>query len=134
MKNSPLLGFAMTALMLSACGLGTELEEHYEGYELATVDTFEVADSSLADSIRVRLAGTIGQTTAYSFDRIDFLRTDTLFQIAVWGKWRESSREEYVPAVNPFDTTLVFQSPLRGLHYIDVYASNGTLRDSTVVY
>lgn len=122
--------FVVTAV--AACSVG--IDEFTEGYILATVTTFEVADSSSADSINVHLAGTIGESTAYSFNRIDTAQTGTLFQIAVWGQYRESSKEVYEPTPFPFDTVLILRSTVQGMHHINVHSLAGILRDSTVVY
>jgi len=118
-------------LMLS-CAVG--VDEYSEGFLLATVTTFEVPDSSLADSIHIHLAGTIGESSAYSFNRIDTARTGNLFQVAVWGQYKESSKEVYDPVPPSFDTSFVLRSPLQGLHYINVNSLGGLLRDSTTVY
>ncbi len=123
--------FAASWIILG-CGVG--LDEVTEGFMLATVTTFELADSSSADSIRVHLAGTIGESSAFSFNRIDTAKTGTLFQIAVWGQYRESSKEAYIPIPPSFDTTVILRATTQGLHYVHVHALGGILRDSTVVY
>jgi hypothetical protein len=125
------MAFAV-AWIIPACSVG--IDEVTEGFILATVTTFELADSSAADSILVHLAGTIGESSAYSFNRLDTAQTGTLFQIAVWGQYRESSKETYTPVPTPFDTVLVLHSSSPGMHYINVHHLAGILRDSTVVY
>ena len=122
----------LAAFIMLACGVG--LDETTEGFVLATVTTFELADSTSGDSIRVHLAGTIGESSAYSFNRIDTAKTATLFQIAVWGQYRESSKQVYTPVPPPFDTIVILPTTAQGLHHVNVHALGGILRDSTVVY
>ncbi len=80
------------------------------------------------------MKGSIGETTAFSFDRINYSRTDSLFLIAVWGRQVQKPGASYKTRHIGFDTTLVLTSPLTGKHYIDVVAAQGVLRDSTIVY
>lgn len=122
----------LAVLAIAACSVG--IDDVTEGFILATVATFEVADSSSADSISVHLSGTIGESSAYSFNRIDTAQTGSLFQVAVWGQYRESSNEVYTPTPFPFDTVLVIRSTTQGMLYIDVHSLGGVLHDSTVVY
>ena len=129
------VAFALLAMSgLAACNRVDGYEESFDRAILAAVTTFEVADSSRTDSIRVHLAGIIGQSTAFSFDRINAPRTDSLFQIGVWGRWRESSGQVYELVNIVFDTTLVLQSPRLGMHFFRVFSPDTTLTDSTYVY
>lgn len=116
------------------CDRVNGFEESFDRAVLASVTTFDVADSTRADSIRVHLAGVIGLTTAFSFDRINVPRTDSLFRIGVWGRWRESSTKIYEPIPVIYDTTLLLQSPRLGRHYFEVFGADSTFLDSTFVY
>lgn len=118
---------------LITCDRVEGYEESFDRAVLAAITTFELADTSRADSIRVHLAGILGQTTAYTFDRINAPRTDSLFQIGVWGRWRESSGEVYEPLIVVFDTTLVLQSQRLGVHFVRVFSPDSTYFDSTYV-
>jgi hypothetical protein len=128
-----LAAFVLTFL-LQQCGQITAYEEEYDVAVLAFIEHFSVDDSVTQHSISVALKGTFGESTAFQFDRINVARSDTLFRIGVWG------REAYkTGVVYPFkhvgiDTVLILSSPLKGLHYIDVIAAQGVLRDSTTVY
>jgi len=119
---------------LTSCEKTSGYEESFDRADLASVTTIEVADSTRNDSIRVHLAGVIGQSTAYSFDRINAPRTDSMFQIGVWGRWREFSGEVYLPVIVVFDTLLTLQSPRLGMHFIRVFSPDSTFFDSTFVY
>ena len=136
-QHAKVVPAALIALLTVAGGAmacGTAVDEIEEGVVIATVNTFELADSSLADSILVHLAGIIGETTAYKFDHIDTTRTNSVFRIVVWGTWKRSSNETYQSALISFDTLLVLTSPLQGLHVVEVLSGTTTLRDSTIVY
>lgn len=121
-------------LAVAACDRVNGFEESFDRAVLASVTTFEVADSTRADSIRVHVAGVIGLSTAFTFDRINAPRTDTLFLIGVWGRWKESSRKVYEPIPVVYDTTLLLQSPRLGRHYFLVFSADITFVDSTFVY
>lgn len=119
---------------LEACGPVVGFEESFDRAVLASITTFEVADSSRADSIHIHLAGIIGQSTAFHFDRINTPRTDTLFRIGVWGRWKESTKEVYETIPVLFDTTLRLVTPRTGtMHYFQVFSADTTFLDSTFV-
>ncbi len=99
------------------------------------VTRFEaVADSSFRETIRLRIVANIGQTTAYTFDKIVTARRDTLFLVAVLGRYMESSKSTYEPRQLLLDTVIVLQSPKLGMHYFELDPRNGGLVDSTFVY
>ncbi len=118
---------------LAMCDRVDGYEESFDRAVLAAVTTFELADTSRADSIHVHLAGIIGPTTAYSFDRINAPRTDSLFQIGIWGRWRESSGQAYEPLTVVFDTNLILQSQRFGMHFVRVFSPDSTYLDSTFI-
>lgn len=120
--------------MLEGCNPVSGYEENFDIAVLAFIEAFDVPDSSSQQSIRVMLKGSIGETTAFSFDRINFARTDTLFRIGVWGRQVEKAGVKYEQGHLGFDTTLVLTSPRSGKHYVEVVAAQGVLRDSTIVY
>lgn len=131
----PLLAYVvLLSHLLSGCKPSSLLEEEYDIAVLGYVLVFEVPDSSSSNNIRVLLQGTIGESTAYRFDRINIARTDSVFRIGVWGRESFKTGATYDPRENTFDTTLVLTSPRRGMHYFDVVAAQGVLRDSTFVY
>lgn len=121
-------------LCLTGCDPVSVFEEEYDIAVLAYVLDFSVPDSSTQNNIPVTLRGTIGESTAYSFDRINVAQTDSVFRIGVWGRERYKTGVTYEPRSNNFDTTLVLTTPRKGLHFVEVVAAQGILRDSTVVY
>lgn len=98
------------------------------------VTRFEVADSSFRENIRLSITANIGETTAYTFDRIVTGRRDTLFAVALLGRHKESSSGTYEPRLLLLDTVIVLQSPKLGMHYFELDPRNGGLVDSTFVY
>jgi len=124
----------LAASGLATCDRVSGYEESFDRAVLAAITTIEVADTSRADSIHIHLAGIIGQSTAYSFDRVNASRTDTLFQIGVWGRWKESSGQVYELLTVAFDTTLLLQSSRFGMHFLRVFSIDSTFVDSTYVY
>ena len=136
MASIHLLAIAAVGLILALadCDPVSLLEEEYDIAVLAYVLDFSVPDSSSQNNIPVTLRGTIGESTAYSFDRINFARTDSVFRIGVWGREKYKTGVLYEPRSSDFDTILVLTTPRKGLHYVDVIAAQGILRDSTFVY
>ena len=98
------------------------------------VTRFEVADSSFRGNIHLSITANIGETTAYTFDRIATGQRDTLFAVAVLGRHKESSSGTYEPRLLVLDTIIVLQSPKLGMHYFELHPRNGGLVDSTFVY
>ncbi len=130
----PSVAFALLALGgLTTCNRVSGYEESFDRAVLAAITTFEVADTCQADSIRIHLSGIIGESTAYSFERINAPRTDSLFQIGVWGRWRESTGQVYAPVTIVFDTNIVLQTQRFGMHFIRVFSPDSTFFDSTYV-
>jgi hypothetical protein len=129
-----ILSLLLAHALLAGCGRVTGYEEEYDQAVLAYIEYFSVPDSSGHDSILVSLRGTIGESTAFRFDRINVARTDSLFRIGVWGRETYKSTVVYPPVHVGIDTVLVLSTPLRGIHYIDIVAAQGVLRDSTTVY
>lgn len=137
-----LISFAVLAIVcalpcaqfLSGCKPVSGFEEQYDISVYGYITEFNVPDSSSQNDIRVRLKGTIGESTAYSFDRIGVARTDSLFRIGVVGRETYKTGVVYQPKNNDFDTTVVLMTPRRGMHYIDILAAQGTFSDSTYVY
>lgn len=117
-----------------SCGPVTSYEEEYDQAILAYVEYFNVPDSSTQQSIRVSLKGTFGETTAFRFDRINVARTDSLYRIGVWGREVYKSGVQYPFQHVGIDTVLVLSTPLKGIHFVEVVAAQGVLRDSTIVY
>ena len=136
MASIHLLAIAAVGLILALadCDPVSLLEEEYDIAVLAYVLDFSVPDSSSQNNIPVTLRGTIGESTAYSFDPINFARTDSVFRIGVWGREKYKTGVLYEPRSSDFDTILVLTTPRKGLHYVDVIAAQGILRDSTFVY
>lgn len=100
----------------------------------ALVTTFEaVSDSSAQSSIGLRISGSLGNTTAYSLEAIQWERVDTLFRVAVVARHRENSNGQYTPKDIRLDTVMIFQSPKLGWHYFLLHPLNGGTRDSTFV-
>lgn len=122
-----------SALVLS-CGPVSGFEEEYDVAILAFVEQFNVPDSSSQRSIPVSLRCTFGETTAFRFDRINVARTDSLFRIGVWGREVYKTGVQYPIQRVGIDTVLLLSSPLKGIHFVEVVAAQGTLRDSTIVY
>jgi hypothetical protein len=118
----------------SSCGPVTPFEETVDELVLASVDTLVVPPSAPRDSIPTRIAGVIGTTSAFSFDFVHHTRSDTLFRVTVWGRFKFRSGD--VPQLKQvaFDTTIVLRSPAAGKHFIELRGANRILRDSTVVY
>ncbi len=121
-------------LFVLGCDPVSVFEEEYDIAVLAYILAVEVPDSSSQNDIRVTLRGSIGESTAHSFDRINFARTDSVFRIAVWGRESYKPGVTYGPRKNDFDTTLVLTTPRKGMHYFDIIAAEGILKDSTFVY
>lgn len=121
-------------LFVLGCNPVSVFEEEYDIAVLAYILVIEVPDSSSQNDIRVTLQGSIGESTAHSFDRINVARTDSVFRVAVWGRETFKTGATYEPRRNDFDTTLVLTSPRKGKHYFDIVAAQGILHDSTFVY
>lgn len=120
---------------IAACGL-FEYDETLEYILLAEVTSLSVPDSSLHSNVRVRVAGILGSTTAYSFEQVVWERTESLVEIAVFARQVERSRTSYEYRDILFDTTLVFvfMPADTGLRYFRARGSAGSAEDSTVVY
>jgi hypothetical protein len=118
----------------SGCNPVSILDEEYDVAVLAYILVVEVPDTSSQIDIRITLQGTIGESTAYRFDRINVAQTDSVFRIAVWGRETYKTGATYGPRNNDFDTTLVLTSPRKGMHYFDIVAAQGMLYDSTFVH
>lgn len=125
----------LIVLLTVDCSPVAPFEESFDLPVVAYVDSLHVPDISSRASIPVRLIGTIGPTSAYRFDFIQHERRDTLFRIAVWGRWQEKSGVQYEKRNIVFDTTLVLSSTRVGMHYLEALgANNKILVDSTFVY
>lgn len=128
-----LTGLLIVACMQS-CGQVSVYEEDYDRAVLLYVEYFNVPDSSTQQSIQVTIRGSFGGTSAFRFDRINTVRTDSLFIIAVWGRETYKSGAQYIPQDVRIDTVLVLNTPRKGLHLIDLVAAQGVLEDTTTVY
>ena len=124
----------LASAFIQSCGPVTGYEEEYDQAVLAYIEYFGVPDSSTQQSIRVSLKGTFGETTAFSFDRINVARSDSLFRIGVWGREVYKTGVQYAPKHVGIDTVLVLSTPLKGIHFVEVVTAQGILRDSTTVY
>lgn len=135
MKRIMTIVLLLTPLLLFApgCGQVTGFQEEYDRAVLAYVEYFNVPDSS-SQQIQVSIRGSFGGTAAFRFDRINTAQTDSLILIAAWGREVYKSGTSYPPQDVRIDTTLIVRTPRKGLHYIDLVAAQGVLRDSTTVY
>ncbi|MEK9138170.1 MAG: hypothetical protein AAB393_13675, partial [Bacteroidota bacterium] len=124
----------LASAFAQSCGPISSYEEEYDVAVLAFVEYFSVSDSSSQQSIPVSLKGSFGETTAFRFDRINVARTDSLFRIGVWGREIYKTGVQYDPKHVGIDTVLVLNTPLKGIHFVEVGAAQGILRDSTIVY
>lgn len=135
LSKTGLIASALWAIQSSqGCTPVSGYEEAYDIAVYGYITQFDVPDSSAQNNIRVRLKGTIGESTAYRFDQIGYSQTDSLFRIAVIGRESFKTGVVYEPKNNDFDTTVVLTTPRKGMHYIDILAAQGTLHDSTFVY
>ena len=128
------IAVVLASTLAQSCGPVTGYEEEYDQAVLAYIEYFGVPDSSTQQSIRVSLKGTFGETTAFRFDPINVVRTDILFRIGVWGREVYKSGVQYPTQHVGIDTVLVLNTPLKGIHFVEVGAAQGILRDSTIVY
>lgn len=133
-SNRTYLLVILAAAVALCCGPVSIHEEEYDVAVLAFVEYFNVPDSSTQQNIRVTLKGTFGETTAFRFDRINYVRTDSLFRIGVWGREVYKSGVQYPIQHVGIDTVLVLSTPLKGMHFVELVAAQGILRDSTTVY
>jgi hypothetical protein len=128
----------LSVLLLISCAQGcgpvTVYEEEYDRAVLLYVDYFNVPDSSTQQSLRVTIRGSFGGTNAFRFDRINTVRTDSLFVIAVWGREVSTSGTQYTPQDVRIDTILSLNTPRKGLHLVNLLAAQGVLVDTTTVY
>ena len=126
--------FVLAIALGQGCGPVSTYEEEYDRSILAYVDFFHVPDSSTRQTIQVTMRGSFGESSAFRFDRINIARTDTLFIIAAWGRETFRTGVQYSRQPVRIDTVLMLSTPLKGLHYVDLVAAQGVLRDSTNVY
>ena len=124
----------LASAFAQSCGPVSGYEEEYDMAILAFVEYFSLPDSSTQQSIPVSLKCTFGETTAFRFDRINVARTDSLFRIGVWGREVYKSGVQYPIQRVGIDTVLLLSTPLKGIHFVEVVAAQGILRDSTIVY
>ena len=134
LKTSILFIFLLV-LTLGGCN-ATVLEERYEYSVLASVEVIEVPPSSRFDSLRVRLAGVLGENTGYSFRQIFQQQTDTLVELAVYGTFVEETGKTYEIRDIRYDTTfsVKLQQPRTSWYYFRIIASNGVFRDSSSIH
>ena len=134
LKTSILFTFLLV-LTLGGCN-ATVLEERYEYSVLASVEVIEVPPSSRFDSLRVRLAGVLGENTGYSFRQIFQQQTDTLVELAVYGTFVEETGKTYEIRDIRYDTTfsVKLQQPRTSRYYFRIIASNGVFRDSSSIH
>ncbi len=134
LKTSILFTFLLV-LTLGGCN-ATVLEERYEYSVLASVEVIEVPPSSRFDSLRVRLAGVLGENTGYSFRQIFQQQTDTLVELAVYGTFVEETGKTYEIRDIRYDTTfsVKLQQPRTSWYYFRIIASNGVFRDSSSIH
>lgn len=121
---------------MAGCGISGPVE-YYSYRVLAEATSLFVPDSSRYNSIRVSLSCLLGMTSASSFEGIASVRTDTLFQFAVYAREVSDSRTRYEPMQVRFDTTLVVsvpQPPAGRKHYFQLLGANQVLLDSSLVY
>ncbi len=119
---------------LSSCSPVVPYQEDINVAVLGYVEEFQVPDSCARNYIPVRLKGVIGESAAFSFDRINYAQTDSLFRIGVWGRQIQKTGVEYATIHVGFDTVLVLQTTKVGQYFIDVVAGNGLFRDTTYVH
>lgn len=120
-------------LFFVSCGPVSPYEEDIDVAVLAQIELFGVPDTTVQNNIPVRLKGIIGGTTAYRFDKINHLRQDSLFLIAVWGRYVQKTGVKYEIKDISFDTTIVLTTQLLGVHYVEIISSLGILTDTTFV-
>lgn len=134
LKTSILFTF-LPALTLVGCN-ATVLEERYEYSVLASVEVIEIPPSSHSDSLRVRLAGVLGENTGYSFRQIFQQQADTLVELAVYGTFVEETGKTYEIRDIRYDTTFAvkLQQPRTSWYYFRIVASNGIFRDSSSIH
>ena len=132
-KRSLILLVFFGSVLLFQCG-PTDSYDEYDYAVLAFVEYFNVPDSSSQQIVQLTLRGSFGESTAFHFDRINVVRTDSLFRVAAWGREVYRSGAQYPSQHVGLDTVLNLATPRKGLHYVDVVAAQGTLRDSTFVY
>jgi hypothetical protein len=123
-----------TIQVFVSCSPVSPFEETYDVAVYALISEYSVPDSSTQNNILLHLKGSIGNSTAYRFDRIGISRTDSLFRVGVIGRETYKSGAVYQPRDNTFDTTIVLSTPRKGWHFIDILADQGTLHDSTLVF
>ena len=121
------------SILVSACKPPTSTDQTIDRAVIAYISDFSVPDSVKQDSIAVTIKGTIGYTEDYSFDRINVSRTDSIFNIGVWGRqvYKSSINYAYRPVL--VDTTLILSTPLHGKYYIELGAQQGVFVDTTFV-
>jgi hypothetical protein len=129
-----IIAIVVVGALAQSCGRVAGYEEEYDVAVLAFIESFSVPDSTTQQSIPVSLKGTFGETTAFSFDRINIVRTDSLFRIGVWGREVYKTGVQYAPKHVGIDTVLILTTSLKGIHFVEVGAAQGILRDSTIVY
>lgn len=134
LKTSILFTYLL-ALTVGGCN-ATVLDERYEYSVLASVEVIEVPPSSHFDSLRVRLAGVLGENTGYSFRQIFQQQTDTLVELAVYGTFVEETGKTYEIRDIRYDTTFAvkLQQPRTSWYYFRIVASNGIFRDSSSIH
>lgn len=120
-------------LVCAACG-PVENEYSVDEATYPMVTTFEVADSSFRESIRLHIRADIGPTSAYTLDKIAWGRRDSLFAVSVIGRHKESSKDVPYLDDRKLDTIVILQTPRLGMHYFLLDPRNGNFSDSTLVY
>ena len=134
MKSCQLCLLAFLVVMVVSCK--SSFEDSVEVETVAQITEFSVPDSAPSSSIPVHMAGIVGRTTASRFATIVYVRTDSLFEMAVYGKLIDRSGEVYVTRDITFDTTLVIATnpPRSGLHIFRIYGSNGVFQDTCKLF
>lgn len=116
------------------CNPVSSYEETIDAPVLGFITDFQVPDTSYQTRIPVKLVGIFGGTSAFHFDRINTVQTDSLIQIGVWGRQVELPNVQYTPGDVVFDTTLILKSTRTGVHLIELFAANGIFVDTTMVF
>ena len=134
MKSRPVVIYVLLAFVILSCN--SSFEDSIEYDVPGEISIFSVPDSAPSAAIPVHIAGLLGRTTAFSFQGVEYLRTDSLFEFRVHGRRIDRLGEVYTVKDISFDTTLVLSTspPRVGQHLFRVYGSNGTFQDTCKLY
>ncbi len=131
------IGFIALGILAGAeqgCRPVSSFELNIDEPVLGFIVNFSVPDTTYHNNIPVHLSGIIGGSSAFHFDRINVIKTDTLIEMGVWGRQVQLNGVNYTPGDVTFDTTMIFQTTHLGTLFIEVIAANGIFVDTTTVY